>query len=71
MGIGFPGGTYERLFYVADVAAAGAVMNGELNIALDEADFLAVFPLKDAAHARLIGTVPRRSPRQSRRPRLE
>jgi 2-polyprenyl-6-methoxyphenol hydroxylase-like FAD-dependent oxidoreductase len=57
MGAGFPGGTYERLFYVADVAAAGAVMNGDLNIALDESDFLAVFPLKDLAHARLIGTV--------------
>ena len=57
MGAGFPGGTYERLFYVADVAAAGAVMNGDLNIAVDEADFLAVFPLKDLAHARLIGTV--------------
>jgi 2-polyprenyl-6-methoxyphenol hydroxylase-like FAD-dependent oxidoreductase len=57
MGVGFPGGTYERLFYVADVAATGPVMNGDLNIALDEADFLAVFPLKDLAHARLIGTV--------------
>ena len=57
MGAGFPGGTYERLFYVADVAANGAVMNGELNLALDEADFLAVFPLQDAAQARLIGTV--------------
>jgi 2-polyprenyl-6-methoxyphenol hydroxylase-like FAD-dependent oxidoreductase len=57
MGVGFPGGTYERLFYVADVAATGPVMDGDLNIALDEADFLAVFPLKDLAHARLIGTV--------------
>lgn len=55
--IGSPGGTYERLFYVADVAAAGPVMNGELHVALDEADLLAVFPLKRAAHARFIGTV--------------
>ena len=28
--ISFPGGTYAHLFYVADVEAAGAVMNGEL-----------------------------------------
>src|SRR5262245_33452694 len=55
--IGFPGGTYEHLFYVADVSAHGAVMNGELHAALDSTDFLAVFPLKDDGHARLIGTI--------------
>jgi 2-polyprenyl-6-methoxyphenol hydroxylase-like FAD-dependent oxidoreductase len=55
--IGFPGGTYNHLFYVADVDARGAVMNGELHGALDRTDFLIVFPLKDDGHARLIGTV--------------
>src|SRR5580698_3126736 len=55
--IGFPGGVYEHLFYVADVDAAGATMNGELHIALDETDFLIVFPLKGEGRARLIGTV--------------
>jgi hypothetical protein len=55
--IGFPGGTYSRLFYVADVDARGAAMNGELHGALDTADFLIVFPLKDDGRARLIGTV--------------
>lgn len=55
--IGFPGGTYEHLFYVADVAATGPAMNGELHAALDTTDFLAVFPLKQDGHARLIGTV--------------
>jgi 2-polyprenyl-6-methoxyphenol hydroxylase-like FAD-dependent oxidoreductase len=54
--VGFPGGTYEHMFYVADVRAKGPVMNGELNGALDEADFLAVFPLH-AGHARLVGLV--------------
>ena len=50
--IGFPGGTYTHLFYVADVDASGAVMNGELHVALDTTDFLAVFPLKgDGARA--------------------
>jgi len=57
LAIGFPGGTYNHLFYVADVEARGAVMNGELHAALDTSDFLAVFPLKDDGHARLIGTV--------------
>ena len=56
-GIGFPGGTYEQLFYVADVEASGPPMNGELNIDLSATDFIAVFPLKDANRARLIGTV--------------
>jgi 2-polyprenyl-6-methoxyphenol hydroxylase-like FAD-dependent oxidoreductase len=55
--VGFPGGTYEHLFYVADVAASGPTMNGELHAALDTSDFLAVFPLKQEGHARLIGTV--------------
>ncbi len=32
-------------------------MNGELHVALDEADFLAVFPMKGEGHARLIGTI--------------
>jgi 2-polyprenyl-6-methoxyphenol hydroxylase-like FAD-dependent oxidoreductase len=57
LAIGFPGGTYNHLFYVADVDARGAVMNGELHGALDLTDFLIVFPLKDEGRARLIGTV--------------
>jgi 2-polyprenyl-6-methoxyphenol hydroxylase-like FAD-dependent oxidoreductase len=55
--IGFPGGTYGHLFYVADVEASGATMNGEIHVGLDTSDFLAVFPLKDAGRARLVGTV--------------
>jgi 2-polyprenyl-6-methoxyphenol hydroxylase-like FAD-dependent oxidoreductase len=55
--IGFHGGVYDHLFYVADVEASGAAINGELNIALDTTDFLVVFPLKSDGRARLIGTV--------------
>lgn len=54
---GFPGGTYSHLFYVADVEADGPVMDQELHVALDDADFLAVFPLRAPGTARLIGTV--------------
>lgn len=57
LNVGFPGGTYDHLFYVADVDAAGPPMNGELHVDLDDADFLAVFPLKGDGRARLIGSV--------------
>jgi 2-polyprenyl-6-methoxyphenol hydroxylase-like FAD-dependent oxidoreductase len=57
LGIAFPGGTYQHLFYVADVQASGPSLDGELHVDLDEADFLAIFPLKGTGRARLIGTV--------------
>ncbi len=56
-GADFPGGTYEHMFYVADITGSGPMINGDLNVALDDADFLAVFPLKGEGRARLIGTV--------------
>src|SRR5215813_13989715 len=55
--IGFAGGTYEHIFYVADVEATGSVMNGELHVGLDKSDFLALFPLKEDGRVRLVGTV--------------
>jgi 2-polyprenyl-6-methoxyphenol hydroxylase-like FAD-dependent oxidoreductase len=55
--ISFAGGTYSHLFYVADVEADGTTMNGELHVALDKSDFLAMFPLDGHGHARLVGTV--------------
>ena len=61
--IGFPGGTYEHVFYVADIAAKGPAMNDELHVCLDTNDFLAVFPLKSDGHARLVGTVREAQPR--------
>src|SRR5688500_4439428 len=36
----FPGGTYARMFYVADVQSAGPMVDGELHVSLDQADFL-------------------------------
>ena len=63
--IGFHGGVYDHLFYVADVEASGAAINGELNIALDTTDFLVVFPLKSDGRARLIGTVRQEAEHQS------
>jgi 2-polyprenyl-6-methoxyphenol hydroxylase-like FAD-dependent oxidoreductase len=72
LGIGFPGGTYERVFYVADVKMRGPVADPgspdrsaglgwshELHVALDDADLVAVFPLRGQGSARLIGTIRR------------
>jgi 2-polyprenyl-6-methoxyphenol hydroxylase-like FAD-dependent oxidoreductase len=56
LAVGFQGGTYEHLFYVADVDASGTAVNGEVHVGLDASDFLAVFPLKED-HARLVGTI--------------
>ncbi|MDQ2930824.1 MAG: FAD-dependent monooxygenase [Gemmatimonadota bacterium] len=57
LGIGFPGGTYDALFYVADAQATGSLTNDEVHFDLSATDFLAVFPLKGAGRVRLIGTV--------------
>ena len=57
IGTGFPGGTYQHVFYVADVEATGPAIDGELHIDLDRADFVAIFPLAGEGRARLIGTV--------------
>ncbi len=64
---GFPGGTYAHVFYVADVEATGPAVDGELHVALDDADFLAVFPMEGEGRARLIGTV-RRDTEDQRQP---
>ncbi|HET9391275.1 MAG TPA: FAD-dependent monooxygenase [Steroidobacteraceae bacterium] len=57
LGTSFPGGTYRQVFYVADIDGTGPVVNGELHVDLDEADFLAVFPLVGQGRARLVGTI--------------
>ncbi len=53
----FPGGTYRQIFYVADIEGTGGAINGEVNVALDEADFILIFPMSGAGRARLIGVV--------------
>ncbi|MGB9107647.1 MAG: FAD-dependent monooxygenase, partial [Telluria sp.] len=54
---GFDGGTYDQLFYVADVLAGGERADGEIHLALDDADFLALFSYTDDGQARLIGSI--------------
>jgi 2-polyprenyl-6-methoxyphenol hydroxylase-like FAD-dependent oxidoreductase len=57
LGLQFSGSTYAHMFYVADTEASGPIVNHELHVALDEADFVAGFPLQGQGHVRLIGIV--------------
>jgi len=57
LGIGFPGGTYSGLFYVADVDASGPAIDRELHIDLENADFVLLFPMKEQGRIRLVGLV--------------
>src|SRR6185503_4938337 len=59
LGIGFPGGTYDDVYYVADARVEGPVVDGELHMALDDADFLAVFPLREQGRVRFVGQLHR------------
>jgi 2-polyprenyl-6-methoxyphenol hydroxylase-like FAD-dependent oxidoreductase len=58
LAIGFSGGTYSGLFYVADVEGSGPVTDLELHADLDVADLLLVFPMKGKGCVRLVGNVP-------------
>ena len=53
----FAGGTYSHTFYVADIIADGPLANGEMHGALDQADFVVVFPMKGTGAIRLVGTL--------------
>jgi 2-polyprenyl-6-methoxyphenol hydroxylase-like FAD-dependent oxidoreductase len=57
LSIGFPGGTYSHLFYVADVDARGSAIDGDVHAAFDRADFLALFPMTGDHRVRLVGTI--------------
>jgi 2-polyprenyl-6-methoxyphenol hydroxylase-like FAD-dependent oxidoreductase len=57
LGIGLPGGTYQGLFYVADVEAAGPAIDYEIHVDLDDGDFVGIFPMKAEGRVRLIGAV--------------
>jgi 2-polyprenyl-6-methoxyphenol hydroxylase-like FAD-dependent oxidoreductase len=58
VGAEFGGGTYDHLFYVADVIARGPAVDDGIHVDLDEADLLAVFDMKGSGHVRLVGTIP-------------
>jgi 2-polyprenyl-6-methoxyphenol hydroxylase-like FAD-dependent oxidoreductase len=55
--LGFPGGTYDQLFYVADVKIAGGSPQ-DLFINLGEHILTLMFPVRSSGMQRLIGLVP-------------
>jgi 2-polyprenyl-6-methoxyphenol hydroxylase-like FAD-dependent oxidoreductase len=57
LGMKLEGGTYSRLFYVADVDATGPPVDREIHVDLDEADLLAIFPMDGETRIRLVGTI--------------
>lgn len=57
LGIGFEGGTYRQVFYVADVELSGLEPGDGLHIVLDSADFVAALPYGHDGGYRLIGTI--------------
>lgn len=58
MGTGFPGGTYDQLFYVADAEAVGEWTNHEINAYIAEKTFCIAFPVRSEGMFRFIGLVP-------------
>jgi 2-polyprenyl-6-methoxyphenol hydroxylase-like FAD-dependent oxidoreductase len=58
LGVGFPGGTYAQLFYVADVDATGDAATGGLQLGMSDQDFCIVFQIRSTGRLRLIGIVP-------------
>jgi len=58
LGIGFPGGTYDQVFYVADVDATGDAAGDGMQMGMSGHGFCLVFPIRSSGHSRLIGIVP-------------
>ncbi|MGN6481824.1 FAD-dependent monooxygenase [Luteibacter sp.] len=57
LGIGFEGGTYRSVFYVADVKLEGLKNPDEGSVSLENNDFVLMLPYDSNGRARLIGTV--------------
>jgi 2-polyprenyl-6-methoxyphenol hydroxylase-like FAD-dependent oxidoreductase len=57
LGLGFPGGTYRHLFYVADVAIEGGFRT-DVYVNLDRGGLALMFPVRSRGMQRLIGIVP-------------
>jgi 2-polyprenyl-6-methoxyphenol hydroxylase-like FAD-dependent oxidoreductase len=55
----FPGGIYEQMFFVADLAAEGAPANGDITFFLGPHQLCLTFPIRSTGMVRLIGILPR------------
>ncbi|QOY93732.1 FAD-dependent monooxygenase [Massilia sp. UMI-21] len=57
LGTGFVGGTYDHIFYVADVQSRGQAANGEIHLSLETSDFVIFLGYDDHGRGRLVGTI--------------
>jgi 2-polyprenyl-6-methoxyphenol hydroxylase-like FAD-dependent oxidoreductase len=55
----FPGGIYDQMFFVADLAADGAPVNGDINFFLGLHQLCLTFPIRTTGMVRLIGILPK------------
>ena len=58
LGIGFPGGSYDQLFYVADVAIEGGFI-ADMSVTIGTDLLALMMPVRATGMQRLIGLVPR------------
>ncbi|MFO0859221.1 MAG: FAD-dependent monooxygenase [Phycisphaerales bacterium] len=58
LGLGFPGGTYNQVFFVTDVDARGLNFDEGVNISFTSAAILLAFPVRSRGTYRFIGIVP-------------
>jgi 2-polyprenyl-6-methoxyphenol hydroxylase-like FAD-dependent oxidoreductase len=58
LGIDFPGGTYQQLFYVTDAIVSGEAATGGVQACVSVRDFCLVMPIRSARSVRLLGIVP-------------
>ena len=61
LGVGFPGGTYDQPFYVADAEAEGPWSDRDITAYIAERTFCLAFPVRERGMFRFIGVVPRPS----------
>ncbi|GAA4010294.1 FAD-dependent monooxygenase [Deinococcus rubellus] len=58
LGVKLSGGTYPQRFYVADVTASGELRANDVNVSLDDDQFLAFFPMPGEHRHRIVGQLP-------------
>ncbi len=58
LGVQLSGGTYERRFYVADVTASGKLYADDVNVCMDDGEFIAFFPMREKNRHRIVGQLP-------------
>ncbi len=59
LGLEFPGGTYNQLFFVADLRIEGDIPETEGSIFFSKSHFALIFPMAGQRHFRLVGIAPR------------